>query len=68
MGSRLASTDSITITDRDILKDHWREDKFGELTDEKLALLAENIHAVNLGNLYDTIEHVLDVWEECGIQ
>lgn len=68
MSERILLTGGVVISDRDLLENHWREDKFGELTDEKLKLIAENVKAIHEGQLYDTIEHVLDVWEECGIQ
>ena len=68
MSERITLVGGVTLYERDLLENHWREDKFGELTDEKLRLLAENVQAIHQGQLYDTIEHVLDVWEECGIQ
>ena len=68
MSSRVIMTNGVVLVDRDIIKDHWREDKFGELTDEKLKLLADNIQAIHEGHLYDDIEHVMDVWEQCGVQ
>lgn len=68
MSTRAISVEGLIIYDDEIIEKHWREDKFGELTDEKLKLLADNIKAVHEGHLYDDIEHVLDVWESCGIQ
>ena len=68
MSERVIVTAGVALYEREILEQHWREDKFGELTDEKLRLLAENVNALNDGTLYDDIEHVLNVWEECGVQ
>lgn len=68
MSERIILVSGVTLYERDLIENHWRKDKFGELTNKKLKLLAENVQAVHEGQLYDTIEHVLDVWEECGVQ
>lgn len=56
-----------TKIERKVIEKHW-DDTLGELDDSKIALLIANIEAMQEREGEINIQHIIEVWKQCGVQ